>query len=55
MQARAKTIDKNCTNVRLYKGFIAYNPVHCITKTEEPKELEIFRKVPLIQLTLRES
>jgi hypothetical protein len=23
----------------LYKGFIPYNPVHCITKTEEPKRL----------------
>ncbi len=31
-----KTIDKNRSNVCLYKGFIPYNPVHCRRQTEEP-------------------
>ena len=31
-----KTIGKNRSHVFLYKGFIPYNPVHCITQTEEP-------------------
>ena len=30
----------NRSNVFLCKGFILYNPLHCITQTEEPKLLK---------------
>jgi hypothetical protein len=36
VRSRAKTIDKNRSNVFLYNSFIPYNLVHCITRTEEP-------------------
>jgi len=36
VRSRSKTVDKNRSNTCLYKGFIPYNPVHCIRQTEEP-------------------
>ncbi|MCZ8045977.1 hypothetical protein [Microcystis sp. LE19-59.1C] len=36
VRSRAKTIDKNRSNVCLYRGFIPYNPLRCVAQIGEP-------------------